>query len=97
MRASRGTVLLPDMTLDEALESEFDMIALPGGLPGADHLAADARIIQTLQKMAAAGKYTCAICAAPRVLAKGPPSPCARWASRSTTGSANLTRSERRS
>ena len=46
------------------------MVALPGGLPGADNLAADARVIALLKKMAQAGKFTCAICAAPVVLAK---------------------------
>ncbi len=69
VRASRGTVLLPDMTLDEALQREYDMIVLPGGLPGADNLRDDPRIIKCLQRMAAAEKFTAAICAAPRVLA----------------------------
>jgi len=68
--ASRGVVLLPDMTLEQALENDYDMVVLPGGLPGADHLGDDARIIGLLQEMAAAGKYTAAICAAPRVLAR---------------------------
>jgi len=69
VRASRGMLLLPDMTLDRALQQEYDMIVLPGGLPGADNLKADERIIKRLQSMSAAGKYTAAICAAPRVLA----------------------------
>lgn len=67
--ASRGTVLVPDTTLDAALAQSFDMVVLPGGLPGADHLQADARIRRLLQEMAGAGKYTAAICAAPKVLA----------------------------
>jgi len=70
VRASRGVVLVPDVMLDEALQSDYDMVVLPGGLPGADHLGDDARIISLLQEMAAAGKYTAAICAAPRVLAR---------------------------
>lgn len=68
--ASRKTKLMPDTTLDDALKEEFDMVVLPGGLPGADNLAADARVIGLLQEMAEAGKFTCAICAAPAVLAK---------------------------
>ena len=70
VRASRGLVLLPDMTLDRALQQEYDMIVLPGGLPGADNLGNDERIIERLRSMSAAGKYTAAICAAPRVLAR---------------------------
>jgi 4-methyl-5(b-hydroxyethyl)-thiazole monophosphate biosynthesis len=67
--ASRGMTLIPDMILDAALQLEFDMIVLPGGLPGADHLRDDPRVISLLKKMAAADRYTAAICAAPRVLA----------------------------
>ena len=70
VKASRGTVLIPDTTLDEVLDTPFDMIVLPGGLPGADNLANDERIIALLKRMAAAGKFVCAICAAPTVLAK---------------------------
>ena len=70
VRASRGMILLADMTLDAALQQEFDMIVLPGGLPGADHLRDDPRVIELLKKMAASDRYTAAICAAPRVLAR---------------------------
>ena len=70
VHASRGMVLIADMTLDAALQQEFDMIVLPGGLPGAEHLRNDQRIIDTLKKMAASDRYTAAICAAPRVLAE---------------------------
>ncbi len=67
--ASRGTRLLPDATLDEVLNDDFDMIVLPGGLPGADHLDQDPRIHRLLERMASDGRYVAAICAAPKVLA----------------------------
>ncbi len=70
VKASRGTQLLPDATLDAVLRVEFDMIVLPGGMPGAQHLREDPRIIALLKKMAEQGKYTAAICAAPTVLAE---------------------------
>ena len=70
VRASRGVVLVADMTLDAALQKDYDMVVLPGGLPGADHLKNDARIIRLLVQMSEADKYTAAICAAPAVLAK---------------------------
>lgn len=69
VRASRGTVFLADGSLDDALESSYDMIVLPGGLPGADHLAADSRIIALLQSHYHQGNIIAAICAAPRALA----------------------------
>ncbi len=67
--ASRGVVLIPDTTLEDAINREFDMVILPGGLPGADYLDQDSRIQTLLQKMAAENKYTAAICAAPKVFA----------------------------
>jgi 4-methyl-5(b-hydroxyethyl)-thiazole monophosphate biosynthesis len=70
VRASRGVVLMPDMTLEQALARQYDMVVLPGGLPGADHLANDARIIALVQDTAQRGGFTAAICAAPRVLAR---------------------------
>ncbi len=66
---SRKTVIVPDTTLDEALRQEFDMIVLPGGLPGADNLNADSRVRRLLQTMAESGKFVGAVCAAPYVLA----------------------------
>lgn len=66
---SRGTRVQPDATLDEAMAQDYDLIALPGGLPGADHLRDDPRIQKLLREMAAAGKHTAAICAAPMALA----------------------------
>ncbi len=67
--ASRKVVLLPDCLLDEVLDQTFDMIVLPGGLGGAQRLEADARILGLLRRFAAEGRYTAAICAAPKVLA----------------------------
>jgi len=69
VKGSRGTVLLPDVSLDAALLQDYDMIVLPGGQPGATNLEQDARILALLKKMAATGKFTAAICAAPKVLA----------------------------
>ena len=69
VKASRGVMLIPDTTLDQALSQEYDLVALPGGLPGADNLDKDTRIQHLLQKMAGENKFTAAICAAPKVLA----------------------------
>ena len=69
VRASRGVTLVPDTELETVVDEDFDMIVLPGGLPGADHLDDDPRIRALLRRLADAGRYTAAICAAPRVLA----------------------------
>ncbi len=67
--ASRGVKLIPDTDLDSALKQDYDMVVLPGGLPGADNLDNDPRIQRLLTQMSAANKFTAAICAAPKVLA----------------------------
>jgi len=67
---SRGTRIVPDAGLDEVLDRDFDMITLPGGLPGADHLDSDPRIHTLIKRLAGQGRYTTAICAAPKVLGR---------------------------
>lgn len=69
VRGARGTVVIPDQSLDDALKRRYDMVVLPGGQPGAGNLEADTRIRGLVQEMAAQGKMTAAICAAPKVLA----------------------------
>lgn len=68
---ARGTRLITDgnlALLDK--QAQFDLIALPGGQPGSDNLAADARVIALLKTQHAAGRLVAALCAAPKVLAK---------------------------
>lgn len=52
----------------KASASSWDAVLLPGGIPGADNLAASAETGAFLKDMAAAGKWVCAICAAPAVV-----------------------------
>ena len=70
VKASRGTQLVPDTILDTVLRDAFDMVVLPGGMPGAQHLKEDGRVQTLLKRLAAEGKYTAAICAAPMALAE---------------------------
>ncbi|MGC9008979.1 MAG: DJ-1 family glyoxalase III [Halothiobacillaceae bacterium] len=69
VRAARGTVLVPDTSLDQVLHEDFDLVVLPGGLPGADNLRDDPRVLHILQRTYAEGRLVGAICAAPKVLA----------------------------
>lgn len=69
VRSSHGVVLLPDQSLDAVLDQDFDLVVLPGGLPGADHLNQDPRVHALLRRQVEAGRKVAAICAAPKVLA----------------------------
>lgn len=70
VKASRGIRILPDTSIDKVLNNDYDLVVLPGGLPGADHLRDDPRIQSILKRHAANGKYIAAICAAPKALAQ---------------------------
>ena len=67
--ASRGTRLIPDTNIDTVKDELFDLIVLPGGLPGANHLRDDDRVQTLLKQHARNNKLVAAICAAPKALA----------------------------
>ncbi|MBT4992036.1 MAG: DJ-1/PfpI family protein [Candidatus Marinimicrobia bacterium] len=68
VQGSHGLKVIADTVLDEILDDNFEMIVLPGGVPGAPNLMGDARIIKLLKDQATANKTSAAICAAPAVL-----------------------------
>ena len=70
VKASRGITIIPDTSIDKVVNQSFDLIVLPGGLPGADHLRDSAQLQTLIKKQAADNKYVAAICAAPKALAQ---------------------------
>ncbi len=70
VEGSHGLKVIADTVLDEVLDQTWDMVVLPGGVPGAPNLMDDERVIQLLKNQAAANKISAAICAAPAVLEK---------------------------
>jgi len=68
VRCARGTLLVPDASLEQSLGEEYDLVALPGGQPGTDNLRKDKRIGALLRRQVASGRWLAAICAAPMVL-----------------------------
>lgn len=48
--------------------SAYDMVVLPGGMPGSTNLRDDDRLMEVLQEFQAEGKFVAAICAAPIAL-----------------------------
>jgi 4-methyl-5(b-hydroxyethyl)-thiazole monophosphate biosynthesis len=69
IESARKVKVIPDSTVDGVTSDDYDMVVLPGGLPGADNLNADARVQALLKDFHTKGKLTGAICAAPYVLA----------------------------
>ena len=67
--ASRKTVVIPDTTIETVMNEQFDLIVLPGGLPGADNLRDNPSVQSLVQRQHQQGKTVAAICAAPKALA----------------------------
>jgi len=70
VKASRGAVIIPDTSIEKVLNEEFDLIVLPGGLPGADHLRDNFYVQSLIKQQASKNRYLAAICAAPKALAQ---------------------------
>ena len=52
VKASRGTTIIPNTSIDKIMNESFDLIVLPGGLPGADHLRDNSQLQSLLKKQA---------------------------------------------
>jgi 4-methyl-5(b-hydroxyethyl)-thiazole monophosphate biosynthesis len=59
---------MADVSIDDAAKEEWDLIALPGGMPGAEHLRDSAPLIEMLKRQNNAEKMYGAICASPAVV-----------------------------
>ncbi|MCA0934721.1 DJ-1/PfpI family protein [Vibrio alginolyticus] len=68
MKASRGVTLTADCKLVDIADDEFDVIALPGGVGGAEVLRDSTVMIEILKQHIYEGKLVAAICAAPALV-----------------------------
>lgn len=69
---ARGLHVTADVTIAEAAAAArshpFDVIVLPGGMPGAEHLRDCAELTSLLKEQKAAGRLYAAVCASPGVV-----------------------------
>lgn len=68
LEGSRKVRLIPDLTLDAALQQDFDALVLVGGQPGVNHLRADKRVLELVCRMNEEKKVVGAVCAAPLIM-----------------------------
>ena len=66
--ASHGIKLTADARIGECAGRQFDCIALPGGMPGAEHLRDSKPLAELLTTQEQQGKLYAAICASPVVV-----------------------------
>lgn len=68
VKCSRQVMITPDKALFEVADNKFDVVILPGGLQGANSLAASDEVGTILRTQYESGRYIAAICAAPIAL-----------------------------
>lgn len=66
--ASRGTNIVADTHIDNCTQNTYDIIVLPGGLPGAEHLRDCVTLVDMLRHQEQAGRLYAAICASPALV-----------------------------
>lgn len=64
----RGVKLVADAAIADCQGETYDLIVLPGGMPGAEHLRDSDDLVAKLCEQKAAGRLYAAICAAPAVV-----------------------------
>jgi protein deglycase len=67
VNGSKGVKLTADRPLSACINETYDLIALPGGMPGSEYLRDCAELIEALKQQQAQGRLYAAICAAPAV------------------------------
>ena len=65
---SHGIAITPDRPLAGVDAAAYDLVALPGGMPGTINLREHGEVRRIIGEIAERGRYTTAICAAPIVL-----------------------------
>ena len=68
--SSHNIVVTCDLTLAEANLADYDMLVLPGGIPGTPNLKAVEPLMAAVTERVRAGRPVAAICAAPSILAE---------------------------
>lgn len=66
--AARGVKITADVLIADCERLTYDLIALPGGMPGAEHLRDSAVLTRMLQRQKAEGRWYAAMCASPAVI-----------------------------
>lgn len=68
--SSHGVKIEADKLIGDCIDETYDLIALPGGIPGAENLKNSEELAQILRKQNDSGRYYGAICASPAVVLK---------------------------
>ena len=70
VHGSHGIAVQTEDLFEEIDFDDFDMIVLPGGMPGTENLKGHSGVRKVVEDFAENGKYVAAICAAPTILSE---------------------------
>ncbi len=65
---SRGMAITTDALLENCVTREYDLVVLPGGIPGAENLRDSVDLVRLLKHQRETGQLYGAICASPAVV-----------------------------
>jgi 4-methyl-5(b-hydroxyethyl)-thiazole monophosphate biosynthesis len=65
---SHGIQLTADCLIEACTEEIYDLVVLPGGVPGVEHLRDSAPLVEILKEQVRQGRLYAGICAAPAVV-----------------------------
>ncbi|WP_136797207.1 MULTISPECIES: DJ-1 family glyoxalase III [Desulfosediminicola] len=66
--SSHGVKIHADKRISDCMDEEYDLVVVPGGIPGAEHLRDSKPLIDILKKQNKANKLYGAICASPALV-----------------------------
>lgn len=68
VKSAQEVIVKADKLIDDSIE-DYDMIVCPGGLPGAEYLSKNEKVLETIRKFNQRDdKYIAAICASPAMV-----------------------------
>ena len=65
---SHGVVLVADALMDDCVDLDYDLVVLPGGIPGAENLRDSSALIELLKHQRDKDRLYGAICASPALV-----------------------------
>lgn len=70
VESSHRVIVMTDKLIEDCAVMDYDMLVLPGGMPGTIHLGECGELMDALKEFDKEGKPLAAICAAPSLLGK---------------------------
>ena len=65
---ARKIKITADCLITDCVTKDYDLVVLPGGFPGAEHLRDSRELVEILKKQKESGRFYAAICASPAIV-----------------------------